>query len=448
MIKTYIEKYKEEMKSDLAKLVSYNSILSEAKENAPFGEENALCLEEGLKLAEKCGMKATNLDYYCGYGEIGSGEEVVGVLGHLDIVPVGEGWNSDPLTLTLKDGKFYGRGVSDDKGAVVASAYAIRILKEMNTNFNKRVRLIMGCNEESGSQCLKYYVEKEGHIDCGFTPDASFPGVFGEKGMVAAKFSAPTTTILAIEGGSVSNVVCAKVKIEIPLNTVDLVKLEDEILKQGLKVEIESKDTVHITVYGVAAHASTPEEGKNAIAHLMVALKKAGFEDNFVDFYNEKIALSTSGKYCNVELQDEYGALTFCNGVIKKEGNVVGVSIDIRFPVTLNCETVVSALKEGFASNSGSLEVLSTHEPLFFEKESPLVKSLVEAYRSVTHDVTSEPSTMGGGTYAKGINNCVAYGSTISRDNHIHDANESLNEDEFYVLVEIYAQAILNLLAI
>ncbi len=448
MIKNYINQYKEEMKADLAKLISYNSILDTAHENAPFGLENAKCLDEALKIAEKCGMKSTNVDYYCGYGEIGEGKEIIGVLGHLDIVPVGEGWDSNPLELFEKDGKYYGRGVSDDKGAVIASAYAIRILNDMNVNFNKRVRLIMGCNEESGSNCLKYYVEKEGHIDYGFTPDAIFPGVFGEKGMISAKFSAPTSKILHIEGGSVSNVVCAKVKAELPLNSVDLKQLEDILVKNGCRVEIKTESTHQITVYGVAAHASTPNSGINAISQFMNALKQCGFDDSFVDYYNDKIGLSSNGSNCGVNFSDEYGELTFCNGIIKKENDEITGSIDIRFPVTMKSSTIVEELKKGFESKVGTLEVLGAHEPLFFEKESDLVKNLVDAYRSVTNDTKSQPMTMGGGTYAKGINNCIAFGGNFSSDNHIHDANEVLDIEEFYLQVEIYAQAILNLLKI
>lgn len=448
-IKERIKAHQEEMVQDLAKLVSYNSVYDPTSESTPFGEENAKCLAAGLQMVEKCGMKPVNLENYIGYGEIGDGQEVVGILGHLDIVPVGEGWDSDPLTLTEKEGKLFGRGVSDDKGAVVASAYAIRIMKEMGVPFTKRVRLIMGCNEESGSHCLAHYVEKEGHIDYGFTPDANFPGIFGEKGMIGGTFQGNSTRILSIEGGSVSNVVCARVKVEIPSNSCDLNLLKSNLEAQGCTVTISEGKTVHLDVKGVAAHAAVPDLGINAISHTMKALQEAGFEDDFVKFYNEKIGLSVHGDCCGIHFKDEYGELTFNNGVISMKDGIIRGTIDIRFPVTMKSSEIIPIMEKNFESELGSLHVRNGVEPLFYPKDSDLVKSLLSAYQTVTNDMESQPLTMGGGTYAKGIKNCIAFGCEFEgEDNHIHDANEFLRMDHFLMQVEIYIEAIKNLLAI
>lgn len=448
-IKERINFYKEEMKADLGKLVSYNSVFENPTEEYPFGKVNAECLAEALKMAEKCGLNPVNLDNYCGYGEIGEGEQVIGILGHLDIVPAGEGWNTDPFTMTEIDGKLYGRGVTDDKGAVVASAYALRILKDMGVEFNKKVRLIMGSNEESGSRCLAHYVEKMGHIDYGFTPDANFPGIFGEKGMVGGSFSSKTTSIINITGGTVSNAVCNHCITEIPAKSCDVNVLKEYFTKQNMQAEITEKETIVLDVWGTAAHASTPEFGVNAISHTMKALKEAGFEDDFVDFYNEKIGLGYNGENCGCDFKDEYGLLTFNNGVIKMDNGIITGSIDIRFPVTLKKETIMEALQKGFESDKGVLNQIGGVDPLFYPKDSDLVRSLLSAYQQVTGDMESQPMTMGGGTYAKGIKNCIAFGCEFEdEDCHIHDANEFMRLDVFYLQVEIYAQAILNLLAL
>ena len=448
-VKERIEQYKNEMKLDLGKLVSFNSVFENPTEEYPFGKVNADCLDVALKMVEKCGMKPVNLENYCGYGEIGEGEQVIGILGHLDIVPAGEGWNTDPFLLTEFDGKVYGRGVSDDKGAVVASAYAIRILNDMGVKFNKRVRLIMGCNEETGSRCLKHYVEKEGHIDYGFTPDATFPGVFGEKGMVAALFKSKNTNIIKMNGGTVSNAVCNHCITEIPANSCDVNVLKSYFEEQNMKATITEGETVVLDIWGTAAHASMPELGVNAISHTMRALEKAGFVDEFVEFYNDKIGLGVHGENCDCDFKDDYGPLTFNNGVIKTEDGVITGTIDIRFPVTMKSKDIIDALTKGFESELGELIVRGGGEPLFFPKDSDLVKSLVQAYRDVTGDLESEPQTMGGGTYAKGINNCIAFGCEFGmEDNHIHDANEVLSLDQFWLQVEIYIEAIKNLLAL
>ena len=156
MIEKFIEENLENIKADLKELVSHNSVAN--NDELPFGSENRKVLDAALKQMDKKGFKTKNLDYYCGYGEVGQGDKLVGIAAHLDIVPVSEGWNSNPFTLTEKDGKLYGRGVSDDKGAAVISMYALKYLLDTGYKFKKRFRLLVGCNEETGSKCMDYYL--------------------------------------------------------------------------------------------------------------------------------------------------------------------------------------------------------------------------------------------------------------------------------------------------
>ena len=214
-IKKFVDNYKQDMIDDLSKLISIESTMSDPIEGALFGKGPKDALLEGLKQCENLGFKTKNIDNYIGYAEIGEGEEVIGILAHLDVVPVGDGWKTDPYKLTIIDDVMYGRGVSDDKGAAVASMYALKIIEDLNIPLNKRVRLILGTNEENGSNCLKHYVEKEGHIDLGFTPDGSFPGVFGEKGIMHLDFHSKSTNIKDIYGGHTRNIVCDDCTIKI-----------------------------------------------------------------------------------------------------------------------------------------------------------------------------------------------------------------------------------------
>lgn len=450
-VKERVLAYKDEMIETLAKLVSYNSELDTSDPAYPFGKTNADCLNAALEICAANGMKTVNLDNYIGYGELGEGEEVVGVIGHLDIVPAGEGWNTDPFVLTEKDGKLYGRGSSDDKGGVVASLYALKILQDMGVEFNKRVRLIMGCNEETGSKCLAYYVNKEGDVDYGFTPDAMFPGTFGEKGTVGATFSAASEKILKIKGGAAANVVCAHVEAKLAKNACNLNQLKASLISNDLKFTVEEKETYdEVHVYGVAAHASTPEHGRNAISYLMDALYDAGIEDDFVSAYHQMIGLATNGEGCNVALSDHYGALTLNIGVIGMKDGVITATIDIRFPVTLTADAVTVPMKAAFDTTKAVLNIHGTHEPLFLPLDSDLVKALVSAYQSVTGDTETQPMTMGGGTYAKGIKNTIAFGGGFpdSENCHMHDANEFIKIDELLKQTEVYVQAILNILAL
>ena len=159
----------EEMLENLGKLVAVDSQLGTPSEGKPFGEGPAEALEIGLEIARELGFKTVNLDNYCGYAEMGEGEEIVGIAGHLDIVPVGGDWTYDPFKLTRDGDHVYGRGTTDDKGPVIEALYAMKLLKDSGVKLNKRVRLIMGCNEETGSKCMAHYNEVEEELSCGFT---------------------------------------------------------------------------------------------------------------------------------------------------------------------------------------------------------------------------------------------------------------------------------------
>ncbi|MFV0479970.1 MAG: dipeptidase PepV [Anaerorhabdus sp.] len=445
-IKRQVDAHYEALVNHLGELVKFNSVEGKADGDYPFGKEVALCLQKGLEIAEGYGFSVVNLDHYAGYVEMGSGDKVIGILGHLDIVPAGEGWSSDPFKLRIEDDKIFGRGVSDDKGAVVASLIAMKIVKDMGIPMNKRVRLIMGTNEETGSKCLKHYVEKEGHIDMGFTPDGSFPGVHGEKGMIGAKFYGVPSKIINIEAGLATNIVPNLCKIKVEKGVFNQRLLEEYFAENELQLETsEEADGIVLVVHGRAAHASTPDIGINAITHTLVGLKHAGMQDDFVEFFAQHIGIETDGSRLGVACHDHYGALTASVGVIRLEKGKVWGTLDIRFPVTLTSKPLLDKLLQG--RQGGEIEIVRSSEPLYYPVDSPLVKKLLSAYQTVTKDMETQPMTMGGGTYARGIHNCIAFGCGFPGvDNHIHDADEFVGIEELKLQTEIYAHAILELL--
>lgn len=451
-IRTLVENYKEDLLDKLGQLVAIKSEEGEALPDAPFGEGPKEALVTALKLMEDEGFKTVNLDNYAGYVEMGEGEELIGVIGHLDVVPAKkeDGWDSDPYEMVEKDGTVYGRGVADDKGAVVASMIAMKVIRDMNIPLNKRIRLIMGTNEETGSKCLEYYVKKEGHVTYGFTPDGDFPGVFGEKGMIGATYRSKQTNIRDIQGGTAKNVVCPTCTITVDKSSFSKRALENNLDNPNLQYEIEeNEDTTTITVHGVAAHASLPELGINALSHLLVALKAAGYQDPFVDFYVSHFGLATDGEGIGAKCEDEYGALTLNNGVISMKDGVIEGSIDMRFPVTLTGKKMLKMMDGHLEDENGVIEINYTIEPLFYAPDSPLVKSLAEAYREVTGDQETQLMTMGGGTYAKGIDNTIAFGCAFpNRDHRIHNTNEFVDVEELLKQAEIYVVAIQKLLSL
>ena len=443
-IKEFIEKNLDNMKTDLAQLVSYKSTFEEDQE--PFGSENRKVLDKAIEIMNDKGFDTKNVDYYCGYGEVGQGKKLIGILAHLDVVPTGEGWESDPYKMDERNGCLYGRGVSDDKGAAVASMYAMKYLVEEGYPFKKRVRLILGCNEENGSLCIKHYVKNEEGIDYGFTPDGEFPGIYAEKGMIGGKLIGHASKIIDIEGGEATNVVCKKCTCKVPKNSFDETKFAAFLDKHSIPYTLDKSDVWTIVTNGVAAHASTPDLGVNAISYLFEALYEADFDDSFVTFFHNNFGLTTHGEILGyLEVSDEISDTTINFGVAKKRGDDVIVSLDMRFPVKTNSEKCLKML-EKCEEKDNEFALGSKVEPLFFDVNSKFIQALKKAYEDVTGDHKTEMMAIGGGTYAKAIKNCIAFGCEfLGEDNHIHDANEKLSIDSLKKQVELYVEAIKNL---
>lgn len=437
-IKEKVMQQQEDIINNLATLVSYPSVYQEDGFK-PFGKANQECLHKALEIAKSYGFKTVNLDNYCGYIEMGQGEQVIGVLAHLDIVPVSATWATNPFELTRKGDKFYGRGTSDDKGAAVCSLAALRILKEIEPTMKKRIRLILGCNEETGSKGIAYYVSKEGYVDLGFTPDGDFPCIYGEKGAIHANFKASSTKILNCKGGIVSNAVPNFAEFELVPGCLNEEKL-DKYFKEN-KVEYTLNDN-KLYVRGIAAHASTPHLGFNAISYAIEGLYQADINDNFVTEYHNAISTDYDGRGLNIKCEDEYGPLTFNIGIISQEKDVICCTVDIRFPVTLHKEDIINKMKE-----NKNIFDLSGIDPLFFDPNHPMVKALCDAYYKVTDDKVNKPMVIGGGTYAKSMKNIIAFGCEFpNEDCHIHDDNEFVTLQILLLQTEIYVEGLINLL--
>ena len=450
-VKERINELTDEMLDKVARLVRYDSQLAPAKTGMPFGEGPAMALAEGLKIAGELGFETRNLDNYCGYAEIGEGKDIIGIVGHLDVVPAGEGWSSDPFKMEVRDGYMYGRGVIDDKGPVIASMYAMKLVKEAGVPLNKRIRLIMGCNEETGSLCMKHYNEVAEPVTIGFTPDGGFPGIHGEKGKMDMMVYSKNTKIISMEGGFVSNAVCSRCTTVIPEGEIEISELEKALAKTPLTDFSVKAEGGSVTIYaiGTAAHASNPLLGVNAASYTMKALCDAGFTDDFADFYISHIGTGCDGAGYGLDISDEYGRLSFNNGIVKTENGVIMCDIDIRYPVTFTEEKLRELCAPYLEDEKGRTEITWIGPSLFYPADSDLVRELYESYVEVTKDTEHKPVVIGGGTYAKSIKGIIAFGAEYpGKDYHMHDADERHSIEDFKTTVEIYVNAIRKLLAV
>lgn len=410
----------------LEKLISYKSVKSEAVCGKPFGEGVFQAYDYFMSLARDMGFETFNYDNYIGEVIYGEGEEL-GIIGHLDVVPAGEGWKTDPFTLVLDNGIYYGRGVQDDKAPLLICLFVLKELKDKKIPCNKKIRLIVGCNEESGWEDVAYFRKKSKFPEYGFSPDGNFPVSYAEKGMSVIKFYLPAfKNFTDVKGGTVVNAVCgyasAKVK-----NAVDLTLIK----KHGLTV----KDGNVIESVGKSCHGSRPELGKNAIKPLLEYFCDAGEDiENVIEcLFNDKGGLKN--------IINEQGDVTFSPDLIEEKDGKVIITCDCRIPAPLSLNDLLPIF------DSFGIEYVAEekHDAVMVDKNGKLVKTLIDAYTSVTGK-EGEPISQCGSTFARAFEKGVAFGPEFDDEpSSIHEANERISEKNLFKLYEIYKKAVFGL---
>lgn len=460
------ENFQEQMQT-LKELVAIKSVAKESEEgnagDAPFGEGVDEAFHYMLDKGREMGFEPVNVDNYGGHIEFGEGREIMGIAVHLDCVPEGEGWDHDPFGCEEVDGKIYGRGTNDDKGPAVAALYAMKALKDLGMQPDKRVRMILGLDEETNWIGLRYYLENEEAPDFGFTPDADFPVINGEKGIlvfdVAKKFAKTNQAGLefrSFRGGEAENMVAANARVIVKADKkseYDKIREKAKYFEELKGEEIVIKPigkSLELTSKGVTAHGAHPELGKNAISIMMEFLGMLDFTSDdvsdFIEFYNKHIGKELNGESFGCRLQDDVSGETILNvGMIDMDTKSGRITVNIRFPVTAKEEDVYQGIDEVCSKYNVGIVKKTSHAPLYISEDSEYVKKLMDAYRACTGDEDSQPIVIGGGTYAKAFDNCVAFGAKFPGGENVeHQKNEYIRKDEFLKMTQIYALAIRN----
>ena len=414
-----------QFKKDLAALISFRSVRGEREDNMPFGKEVYGALSYFLEVAERMGFNTINYDNYAGEIIFGEDDEI-GIIGHLDVVPAGGGWDHDPFELTIKDGICYGRGVQDDKGPLLQCLYALNELKNSGIAPKRKFRLFVGCNEETGWEDLSYIQTKTVLPEYGFSPDGNFPLSYAEKGIGIFEFRIPRLKKFhSLSGGSAVNAVCAYAKC-MEIGGADRETAE----KYGLRIDGEL-----IESFGVAAHGSSPHLGKNAMLPLFKYFAEKGENVGSV------IECLFEDRYGISKLENEQGKVTFSPDLLSEDGEGIKITCDCRIPAPFTLEDV-KRIADKFGIPYTAFE---KHPPLLVEKEGWFVETLLSAYNSVTGE-NGVPQSMGGSTFARAFKYGCAFGCEFPGiDAHIHDANERVSEDNLEKSYEIYKRAIFAL---
>lgn len=440
--KTYREEFIEKTQTLLQIPTLLDSYNPEDLE-APFGEPIRKALDWFLSMGEADGFKVKNIDNYAGHLEMGSGNEVLGILGHLDVVPTGGKWNYPPFGATLVDGKIYARGSMDDKGPSMAAYIAMKMVKDQNIHLNKKVRLILGCDEESGMRCIIRYLEKEQMPDIGFAPDADFPLIYGEKGNLSWDIVGHENDdlIISMESGDRYNVVPDECVVVL---SKDVSQAFNEYLHshqyQG-KVE-ENK----YTIYGKNSHAAWPYNGVNAI-FLMAEFLKDHTKSKIINYICQYHTFDYYGKKLGIEHFDsEMKELTINLAFIHYQNNQFKAGVNIRYPKGFEFEKQIAKIEKSILSYGFKFNQHRNSLPHYVSPDDPLVKILLTAYQKYSNDFDSPIVTIGGGTYARTLKKAVAFGPNLPKNEDLaHQPNEYLVIDDMIMAAAIYAESIVNL---
>ena len=404
----------ENILKDLSQIIKFDSSQAPAEEGAPFGKGARLTLDYFLGLAASFGFETRDYDGYAGEVIFGEGEEFA-ILAHLDVVPAGSGWTHDPFggEIDRANERVWGRGAMDDKGPAIITLYAMKALKDEGFVPRRKIKLIVGCNEENGWGCINYYTAHAHMPDEGFSPDADFPVIYAEKGILHIKMRFDADgNFSGLRGGERANMVCDYCEVTADYDAA-------RAKKYGLTTE-----NGKLYARGKSAHGSTPDEGVNAIEPVLRYLGLDGVADVlFKDAFGLK------------EMRDETGALTFSPNIIEQSGNSIFVTCDIRYPATCSRGDILGAITLPY-------EILSEQAPLYNDANGTLIKTLCGVYNEVTGK-NLKPVAIGGGTYARALKCGAAFGpEEEGEENTIHQANEYITFKKIKTCFEIYKKAI------
>lgn len=445
-----IEEKRGELIETLRRWIAVPSLKAPAADGKPFGPEVARALDVALADAQALGFATRNIDYYAGDIRMGPlGVDPIAILSHLDIVPVGDGWTLEPFGGAVEGDRIYGRGTSDDKGPATAALYAMLAVKLAGIPLKREVRLILGCDEETGMADIAYYKEHADLPRTGFSPDASYPVINTEKGLLTLQLRADAAKdglkVLRFNVGERHNVVPgqATALIEGDADLCDRINR----LAQEMTLDVEAlpaEGGLLLTATGINGHAAYPESARNAIGMLLIMLRALGVT-GALRTLADAVGMEYDGLSLDIACHDRTSGSLTCNlGVIRYSEAGLYAELDMRFPLLANGEriaqTAAAALGEGIRVTVDTLK-----QPHHVAPNSPLVVALLNAY----HEVTGRPRecvATGGGTYARCLTEGVAFGASFPEEEDVaHQANEYMSLDSLLLTVRIIARAIVLL---
>ncbi|MBQ9195630.1 MAG: dipeptidase PepV [Clostridia bacterium] len=446
-----IDSMKDEMVETLQKWIRIPSLKADPQPDAPFGPVIRKMLDVAAEDCRRLGFDPKIFDGYALHADMGEGDDLdaLGILAHLDVVPEGDGWIYPPYGAEIHDGRMYGRGTSDDKGPAIAALYAMKAVQMAGIPLRRKVRLILGCDEESGSACMEHYKKVATMPRSGFSPDASYPIINIEKGILRvvlrSSLSEDGLQVISFNTGLRPNVVPGK-STALVRGEKELVLKTSEIAKKlNLPLSAEEKENgiVELTAIGINGHAAYPDLARNAIGEMLLLLRELGVQGS-LRVLADKIGMEYDGASMKIAIQDCVSGILTCNiGIIRADENGVSATLDIRYPVMTNPAMIIKNIVASFPGFD--VQPGTPNEPHYIPESSELVQKLLDAYCEVT-GYERKCLYTGGGTYARELEEGVAFGAGFPQDEDLaHQANEYIDIDNIFKNVKIFASAIVKL---
>lgn len=439
-----IKEYKDSFIIDLQKFIQIPSVLEENPDDkeAPFGKEVRKSLDYILALGESFGFKTLNVDNVAGHIEYGEGEEIIGVLCHTDVVPAEGTWKYPPYSGYIEGDKMYGRGTNDDKGPTICALYALKMLKDLGIKPNKRIRLIVGTDEETGMRGVKRYLEVCEMPTFGFSPDADFPIIYGEKGIMSFDIVGKNKDkdLVSMKGGTRYNIVCDDVVLNYKKD------LSNEFGKYLQSNDLKGKqENSNYEVFGKSAHAMEPRNGLNAIVKMCNFLSE--YSSNELVKFISKYLNSSRLKDMGLDFTDkEMGDLTSNVAIVRINENESRLGLNFRYPINFDKENFFNVWNKLLSEYNLKLDLKEDKGPHYVNKEDKDIEVLHQAYIKYTNDTETPLKTIGGGTYARALKKGVAFGILFPDEEELaHQENECISIERTLLAGAIIAEAIYNL---
>ncbi len=447
-INALIEGYREEFVRTLQEWVRIPSVKGTPEAGAPFGREIGRMMEKAMQTAAKMGFRVRAFDGYACDATLGNAPEVLGVLGHLDVVPTGDGWSRPPFSGEIEDGRIYARGTNDDKGPTLAALFAMKAIREAGVPLKRSIRLIMGGDEECDWECMRYYAAHADMPEIGFSPDASFPLINTEKGMVDFEMRFPAAgdglRILQMSTGERPNVIAGESRALLEGGAELAERIRAYAGETGLDYRAEvTPEGVWVTATGISGHSAYPTGKRSAIGMMLKLLAALGAQGGIATLA-AAVGLESNGQSLGCACEDEIsGPLTNNLGILRLEDGEWYGTLDFRCPVNADQEKLKAACAAHLPGIR--LHVSVQKPPHHVPADSELVKALLAAYEEET-GLPGEAMSTGGGTYAKVLKQGVAFGAVFPGEEELaHLANEYESIDSLMKAMKIYANALLRL---